>query len=261
MNKLYMKNLIRIAYALIFIVTAFLFANQVFGWYTGKSNDATANSNEIKTVTTGYGGRFTTEADYIGHNDLYENASVATKKTVKPGDVTFFTFIMEFETSEGTSLQGATYDVDIVLNAGFNSDENYHGIDTGDYLSFLSNVTIPANTTTMAIAQKTYDNQESSFKYTEVTSYDRYSETNQNTITNLIVPSLYENNTVSCTLRITFPTGMSYPTSTDENGSNDNKIYFMVYLPIFYKDTNTLQNNEMNSYFKVGAIVYKKVGN
>ena len=52
---------------------------------------------------------------------------------------------------------------------------------------------------------------------------------------------------------------MSFPTSTDESGNNDNKIYFMVYLPIWYKDTNTLQNNEMNSYIKVGSIIYTKV--
>lgn len=257
MNKLYMKNLIRIAYALVFVVTAFLLANQVFGWYTGKSNDATANSNEIKTITTGYGGRFTDEADYTGHTDVYENANnIVTQKQVKPGDVSFFTFIMEFDSSLGTSLPGSSYDVDLVINAGYVSNSVYHGVETGDYLSFLSNVTIPANTATMAIAKRSYDTEENCYKYQGITSYERYSSTNTNTITNLVVPSFYEDNEVSCVITITFPTGMSYPTSLDNLNQDDGKLYFMVYLPIWYKDTNTLQNNEMNSYIKVGSIIY-----
>ena len=259
MNRHHMKNLIRIAYALVFVVTAFLISNQIFGWYTGKSNDATANSNEIKTITTGYGGRFTTENDYQVHSDIYESADVVTKKQVKPGDVTFFTFIMEFETSEGESLQGATYDVDLVVNAGYVSNNVYHGVGTGEYLSFLSNVTIPENTATLAIAQKSYDSTEGSYKYSEVTSYGVYSQSNLNTITNLEVESFYENDTVSCVIRITFPQQMSFPVSFDQNGQEDGKIYFMVYLPIWYKDTYSLQNNEMNSYFQVGSIVYTEV--
>ena len=259
-NK-YIKNLIRIAYVFVACIAMFLIGNRVFGWYTGTSNDATANSTEIKTVTTGYGGRFTTEGDYIGHSDMYENATVVTKKTVKPGDVVFFTFIMEFDSTIGSTLSGASYDIDIVLNAGFNSNDDYHGVTTGDYLSFLENVTIPANSLTMAIAKRSYDSSKSSFLYHEETSYDRYSQSNQNTITNLAVTSFYQNNTVGCKLRVTFPNSMSYPTSTDEAGVNDNKIYFMLYLPILYKDTNLLQNNEKNSYFKVGAIIYNRVGN
>ena len=66
--------------------------------------------------------------------------------------------------------------------------------------------------------------------YQKTTDYARYTSTNTNTITNLAVTSFYENSTVSAVIRITFPTGMSYPTSTDESGNNDNKIYFMVYL-------------------------------
>ena len=258
MNRHHMKNLIRIAYALVFVVTAFLISNQIFGWYTGKSNDAVANSNEIKTITTGYGGRFTTENDYQVHNDIYESADVVTKKQVKPGDVTFFTFIMEFDQTDGASLQGATYDVDLVINAGYVSNDIYHGVETGDYLSFLSNVTIPVNTATMAIAKRSYDTSANSYKYQQTTDYDRYSSSNTNTITNLAVTSFYENNIVSAVIRITFPTGMSYPSSTDDSSQDDGKIYFMIYLPIWYKDTNTLQNNEMNSYIKVGSIIYTK---
>lgn len=256
MNKKYIS---KIAYLLLFVVTAFLIGNQAFGWYTGKSNDATANSNEIKTITTGYGGRFTEEVEYTDHTDVYENASVVTQKQVKPGDVSFFTFIMEFDAQDSTSLQGATYDVDLVINAGYVSNDIYHGVETGDYLSFLSNVTIPLNTVNMAIARRNYDTTAGAFKYVSTANYDRYSSTNTNTITNLAVTSFYENSTVSAVIRITFPEGMVYPTSTDETGANDNKIYFMVYLPIWYKDTNELQNNEMNSYIKVGSIIYTKV--
>ena len=259
MDKKYMKNLIRIAYALVSVIALFLISNQVFGWYTGKSNDAIANSNEIKTITTGYGGRFTTEADYNIHSDVYENATVTTKKTVKPGDVTFFTFIMEFEATEASNLQDASYDVNLVINAGYLYDSVYHGVTTGEYLDFLSNVTIPANTATMAIAKRSFDTDQNSYKYTEETSYDRYTTSNTNTIRNLAVPSFYENSTVECVIRITFPTGMVFPTSLDDSSQNDGKIYFMVYLPIWYKDTNALQNSEMNSYFQVGSIIYTKV--
>ena len=259
MEKKYMKNLIRIAYAFVSIIALFLICNQVFGWYIGKSNDAIANSNEIKTITTGYGGRFTTEADYTTHSDVYENATVVTKKTVKPGDVTYFTFIMEFEAANASSIQGKSYDVDLVINAGYLSNGIYHGVSTGDYLSFLSNVTIPLNTATMAIARRSYDSSEATYKYTEYYSYDKYSSSNTNTITNLAVTSFYQNSEVGCVIRITLPTGMTFPTSLDEESHDDGKIYLMVYLPIWYKDTNDLQNNEMNSYFQVGSIIYTKV--
>ena len=238
-----------------------------FGWFIGKSNDALANFNEIKTVTSGYGGRFTTEDDYIGHNDIYENANVSTKKTVKPGDVTFFTFIMEMpkkdKNNNTINYDGKIFDVVFVLNAEAVSNEKYNGESTGDFESFLSNVTIPADTATMSISQKRYDSTEANFYYTDITSYNRYTSSNTNTIRNLVVSSFYTNNAVKATIRLTLPTGMSYPISYSDtsNSVDDGNIYFMVYVPILYKDTNSLQNNEMNSYVKISSLIYEEVSN
>ena len=143
-------------YILVASIAILLLSNVIFGWYVGSSNDAIANSNEIKTVTSGYGGRFTTEAEYNTHSSTVyqDDESVITKAYVKPGDVLFFTFIMEFDSSDGESLKGSTYSVNIVLNAGASSTDSYYGVTTGAFNSFLYNTCIPANTVKMSIAKK-----------------------------------------------------------------------------------------------------------
>lgn len=254
--KIKTKNILFISYIFLTSIIIFLVIGNVFGWYIGLSNDAKAESNEIKTVTTGYGGRFTTGEDYIAHNDVYQaDDSVTTTAVVKPGDVVFFTFIMEFDrTTYQSSIQGSTIDVDIVLIAGANQTNEYRGITTGDFYSFLHNTGIPQNTATCAIAQKLYDSSRDSFKYTK---------TSEPTVTNTSVSNFSSTNNssgiIGCQFSVTFPSGMVFPTSYSDaaNSVDDGNYYFMIYLPIFYQDTNELQNNEMNSYVKISTVIYK----
>ena len=245
-----------ILYSVVTSIIIFLIIGNVFGWYIGSSNDARASSNEIKTVTTGYGGRFTTSEDYIAHNDVYQaDENVTTQTVVKPGDVVFFTFIMEFDKETyQISIQGGTVDIDIVLIAGANSTDSYRGVTTGDFYSFLYNTGIPQNTATCAIAQKSYDSTRDSFKYTK---------SSEPSVTNTAVTRFSSTNTssgeVGCRFSITLPSGMSFPTSYSDTGNtvDDGNYYLMIYLPIFYQDTNTLQNNEMNSYVKFSTVIYE----
>ena len=237
-----------VLYGLVASMVIFLILNNVFAWYTGISNDAIANSNEIKTVTTGYGGRFTTETDYTAHTETVhqEDDTVVTKTDVKPGDVLFFTFIMEFDYDQGDALKGATYQIQIVLNAGYESQTDYRGVATGDFYSYLYNISIPTNSCTMAIAKKEAEN--TSYKYTVVSS-----PTISSTGVAHFSSTTNSSGEIACNFNVTFPNAMSYPT--------DEKIYFMLYLPIFYRDTDELQNNEMNSYLKFASVVYKEVEN
>lgn len=245
-NKI--KRIMTISYILVASISILLLSNVIFGWYIGSSNDATANSNEIKTVTSGYGGRFTTETDYNAHSSTVyqDDEDVITKATVKPGDVLFFTFIMEFDSADGDSLKGATYSVNIVLNAGSVSTDSYYGVDTGKYNSFLYNTCIPTNSVTMSIAKK--EAYSTSYKYTVTSSPALSSSTGVQHLSSTATST----GQVACNFNVTFPNAMTYPTSVDD------KIYIMLYLPIFYQDTNELQNSEMNSYLKFASVIYEK---
>ena len=243
------RKLITIAYVLVASIALLLLSNVIFGWYVGSSNDAIADSNEIKTVTSGYGGRFTTETDYNAHSSsvYQDDENVITKAYVKPGDVLFFTFIMEFEQSEGEDLKGSTYSINIVLNAGYESNDFYYGVKTGDFNSFLYNTCIPNNTVTMSIARK--EAYELSYRYV----VDSSPSLSNSTGVEHISSTTTTDGEISCNFNVTFPSTMTYPTSVDD------KIYIMLYLPIFYKDTNALQNNEMNCYLKFSSVIYEKV--
>lgn len=246
-NKI--KRIIAFSYILVASISILLLSNVIFGWYIGSSNDAIADSNEIKTVTSGYGGRFTTETDYNAHSSTVyqDDENVITKATVKPGDVLFFTFIMEFDSSDGDTIKGATYSIDIVLNAGSVSTDSYYGVDTGKFNSFLYNTTIPSNAVKMSIAKKeAYD---TSYKYTVTSSPALASSTGVAHLSS----TTSVGGEVNCNFNVTFPASMTYPTSVDD------KIYIMLYLPIFYQDTNELQNSEMNSYLKFASVIYEKV--
>lgn len=252
-----LKTTMTILYILVASIATLLLSNVIFGWYIGNSNDAIANSNEIKTVTSGYGGRFTTETDYNAHSSIvYEDdKSVITKAYVKPGDVLFFTFIMEFDSEDGESLKDSTYSINIVLNAGATSTDSYYGVTTGEFNSFLYYTCIPANTVTMSIAKKEeYETEahETSYKYTVTSSPTLQSSTGVSHFSTTATTS----GEVGCSFNVTFPTSMTYPDPV----SVDDKIYIMLYLPIFYQDTNSLQNNEMNCYLKFASVIYEKVG-
>ena len=243
------RKLMTISYILVASIAILLLSNAIFGWYIGKSNDAIANTNEIKTVTSGYGGRFTTEADYNAHSSTVyqDDEDVITQAYVKPGDVLFFTFIMEFDTSLGNDLKGATYEINIVLNAGYTSNDKYYGVTTGEFNSFLYDTSIPDNSITMAIAKK--ETHESSYKYS-VTSSPELEDSDG---VSHLSSSATSSGEISCVFNVTFPNQMTYPESVDD------KIYIMLYLPIFYKDTEELQNNEMNCYLKFANVIYEKV--
>ena len=124
---------------------------------------------------------------------------------------------------------------------------NYHGKTVGDYLSFLYNTGVEANSCHLFLMKRIND-QVNGYGYSQVG--DLYE------LTSTIVPRLSDSKTsaanVEFKLQIDMPT-IDYTGYT--NVDNDNKVYFMLYIPIWYQDTDVNQNEEMDSFLKIVSTV------
>ena len=249
-NKI--KYVTRILYSLAILLLVGFAIRVIYGWYTSSSNDATFDSDEFMTVSQGYGGHFSTEAEYTQASDIHENSdSMITQVTVKPGDVIYYAFM--FDVTSQTDIEDS-YQIDNLLVYGANSTINYHGKTVGNYYSFLYNTGVEANSCHLFVMKKNYDSETNSYYYSE-TGIGESAELEYYTVNSTIVRRLAESKTdganVSFSLQITMPNITSFPT----NYGGDEKVYFMLYIPIWYQDIEENQNEEMDSYLKIASTV------
>lgn len=219
----------------------------MFAWYTSTSNDATFDSDEFMSVSQGYAGHFSTEEHYWSADDIYENDdTVVTKTTVIPGKIVYYAFL--FEVKNQNELL-SSYVVDTLLVYGSSSANSYHGVNVGNYNSFLYNTGVVENSCHLYLMQKLYDSEEHSYYYTKSGNYLTTASTGVNRLSN--TDNRNEEANVSLSINLDLPQIDSFPTNVD----NDEKVYFMLYIPIWYQDIEINQNQEMDSYLKIVSTV------
>ncbi len=241
-----MNNRIRISLTLLAMILFIgITISLVMAWYTSTSNDATFDSDEFLTVSQAYAGHFTGDDEYGSTSTIYENSEdVTTQVTVKPGEVIYYAFL--FEVVDSSSI-ASKYQVDTLLTYGANSTTNYHGTTVGDYYSFLYNTGVEANSCHLFLMRRVYDE-------TNGYGYSQYGDsyyTVNSTLVSRLSDSTDSNANVEFSLNIDMPTISDFPT----NYGDDDKVYFMLYIPIWYQDIETNQNNEMDSYLKIASTV------
>ena len=75
-----------------------------------------------------------------------------------------------------------------------------------------------------------------------------YNATTSPTVTNSSVPSFYQNNTMGANFNCSLPgvNNLSY-------NQIDGDTYILLLVPIWYKDTGTIQNQEMDSRLQISS--------
>ncbi len=215
-----------------------------YSWYVSSSNDASAKTDEIKTLAQGYGGHFSSEEEYTNFTGIYEHSETAvTEAYVKPGDVIYYAFMFDIEVSEGLKTN---YSLELVLNAG-GEIGTYHGTQYGDFNSLLKNLIIEENTCHLYQLEKNHDDALNDDEYTTFDDSDYYESPD---FTNT-ESSFYENNVAGATINLKMPTINSYP--------EEEKAYFMIFIPIWYKDTNKLQNNELACSVRLSSTIITEI--
>jgi len=240
------------------IALAFTFATSIlatFAWYTSSSNDTNATTDEIRTLVQGYGGHFSSEEEHSSFSEIYESGSgISTKALVKPGDVIYYAFLFDVDKEEGLKRD---YSLDIVLNASGETGE-YHNVEYGNYNDLLTHIGIEANSCELYQLQKTLvepdvdpENPEDDQKeYKYVTFGEKYVSPS---FTNTEIRSFYNNGSFNTTITLKMPTNITYPSDEEERG------YFMIYIPIWYMDTEELQNTELECYVKVSSTIITEI--
>lgn len=224
-----------------------------YSWYISTSNDANADTDEIKTLAQGYGGHFSEEDDY-NHNStgVYESGGgIATKALVKPGDVIYYAFLFDVTKEDGLK---ENYTLDLVLNAGSLNEGTYHNVTYGNYNNLLSHIGIEANTCRLYQLERVKDEEDEYEYVTYGNSY--FDSTTPKKFTNTEVKSFYNNGNLNASMTLKMPTGLSYPADSEDD---EGKRYFMIYIPIWYMDTETLQNSELECYIRVSSTIITEI--
>lgn len=216
-----------------------------YSWYVSSSNDAVAETDEMKTLAQGYGGHFSSEEEYTNFTGIYEHSETAvTKAYVKPGDVIYYSFLFDVDTTAGLK---SAYKLELVLNAGSNTG-TYHGVQYGNYNSLLSNLIIEENTCHLYQLEKTHDDQQNDDQYTTFNGSDYYDVDTDFTNTE---STFYENNVAGASIDLQMPEITEYPDSE--------KSYFMIIIPIWYQDTGELQNNELECFVRLSSTIITEI--
>lgn len=202
----------------------------IYSWYV--ESTLNTDSNNFYAVREGYEEHFESY-DTIYNQTLpsYSNSSVTDSYTMVPGDVVYFSYILDVRAEE-VSSSSTIYKVEHTgsVSKGSNATSS-----NGDYASFLGNCCIEANSIRVAIMDKEDDGI-------------NYTYSSEVTVTNTADISLYSDG-IDISYTITIPR-----TTTEvmyEDSDSVDHICFMVYVPIWYQDTEVNQNAEMSSTLSI----------
>ena len=268
MKKAVIRNIIYLSIVGSFCVTviALMLIPKTRGWFM--QNDHISNNSElIYAINQGYGD------DLISLNNMsriYQTSDeTVTEVMFVPGDQIYYTFVFRIKLEDYVVAKNR-YNVSLVIRA--EASENAVADVSGDYLSFLHNCTIRQNSLLFSVLYRgveTIDGNDSVYydyikynneggNYTidpdgEIVTFN--STTIGAETLNSSVPSFCPNETVEsigADFSIQIPI---LPISQDIIYEEDDESYlfFMLFVPILYIDTDEVQNIEMDSTLTING--------
>ena len=267
MRKEIIRNLVFLCIASALLLTGLIFGtiSATKAWLL-KNEHIDADSNLIYAINQGYGD------DLVSLNNLarvYESSQeTVTKVTFIPGDQVYYMFRFSIPVDDYISSK-TNYNVDLVIRG--EAQEGANSTD-GDYLSFLHDCTIEANSCMLAVLSRheTTENDNTIVYYDivkyhnnngtytidddgEVSSFS--SETTGALVTNAAVTSFCPDeqaSSVKANFDLTIPI-VSIDSSMIYNDGTNDLYWFMIYVPIKYIDTGVNQNNQMDSTLTING--------
>ena len=248
---------------------------KAFGWLQSNRH-VTGSSNEIYAVNQGFANNiaeFATNSDEefnAAVSNIFQSSSSSHVETVIPGDEIFYSFYARIRNED---LVNGVFEYLVELNiTGEAREDAPEG--TGDYLSFLQNCRIEANRARFIVLRKTGEAFTHIKYYSDASeggtlkqrgeeilddgdisfSYFDYNGGTSPSFSNSYVESFCPDGTdesIGATLTVTIPDLAGIVPIVQEEG--EDYVYIMIFVPIWYVDTETNQNHEMNSVLKING--------
>ena len=233
-----------------------------------KSDTDTITSAEIMSINHGYGNNVSSFMNDENFDPemlalLLQENEEELEEVFMPGDIVYYSFIIRLNYNEDLNASTtSSLNIDLVLLSG-KRDTWAEGKTTGEYETFLSNLTIEENSIKLGLLEVTVENDEIvyddngdpiySIKSHTVNNEDEYFYDMDNTE----VSSFYTNNQVSADFDITLDstTSQDYSHYTIDGSEY---TFILLLVPIWYKDTKVNQNIEMDSRLNIVTCVISK---
>ena len=237
------------------------------GWFM--QNDHISNNSElIYAINQGYGD------DLVSLNNfsrIYQTSDeTVTNIMFVPGDQVYYTFVFRIKAEDYINTK-THYNVNLVIRAE-DAETHEEGV-TGDYLSFLHDCTIRENSLMFSVLYRGVDiidgNESVYYDYIrydyqggtytidpdgDVVTFN--SETTNARALNTEVASLCPNKTeqsISAEFNIEIPILPTNQSLIYEDENGDEYLFFMLFIPILYKDTHINQNPQMDSTLTING--------
>lgn len=258
MKKIVLSTIsIGLCFILITVLMIFIISPKGEAWFMKNNIDRINNSSELLSINRGYGNNVSSfmndeNFDPSMLEALFQNNEEELDGVFLPGDVIYYSFIIQVDYSKLSSSSATTVYISLELNGGVRDTRTDNT--TGFYTDFLSNLTIETNTIQLGLLEvKKDEHDEIIYDDNGDVTYDIISYTVNNEekyfydINNTEVPSFYTNSEIQAEFSIVLPS----TSSTEYSVLDEINTYLLLLVPIWYKDTGINQNPEMDSRLNI----------
>ncbi len=280
MKKTIIKSTIFVTLLLITLVVTFsAYRAANYAWYSSNEHLGTS-SNKIYSINKGLENNVLTNNQF-SPDRIYPSVDDDIRDEIFiPGDYVYYSFIAKIKKSVVEAGE-KTLQIDLTLEG---KALEGHTSESGDYLSFIHNCTIQENQSKIAMLRRGNDADGEAIYYDPVAYYKNngsyvmlesgedytgdaedliyfFDYETEIRVSNTAVESMCPDETdegIEAKFIINIPDLDidEYPVYTEKQlddegnvlaGTEEDYILFMLYIPIWYKDTGENQNNEMDS--------------